>query len=594
MYHNTFKYDANGSMLKAMAKNIAGQTIDNQTYHHQTDANGDKLRNRTYAITDSATITSGNDLLDQTPFDNTALTINSVNNYSYTEIGERKSNKQDSIDLVIWTVYGKIKEIYRTPGSTKKNIKFDYDASGNRVAKHVFNSDSTWVRSEYYIRDAQGNIMSTYQHNIDSTMHYAQTEKHIYGSSMLGIDTKETEMIGAVAVQDGDVAEHALGYKHFTGNNHLGNVLTTFTDRKIFVDLNTDNIIDEYWPDVISSSDYAPFGAYLTERTFNQGTFPNSFNGKREDKELNLQDYGMRPYNPMERELGWMIDALAGEFPFYTPYQFASNSPIISFDIDGLESSVVLNKNEIIIDTKEESQAIVAAKYGKNPVERSNPSVYFQNRQNEAVSESRAVLDVVKDGLIIAGAVTTVVLTAGAGAPIAATIVGTLSGSFGAAAGAVKLVADISGNQVASQNVPTSYFGGMTMMLELTVGDNKHFVSGIVSLVEGVYTWNPTDVKSLTTTLEKAGYTLDAINNIVDGVQLTDQFINEFFPNAKKTPDAKSDSKKTEKKDINTETKLSKKEVEDIRKFLKNLDKTDSSKTKNSKKSEKKDIKANF
>ncbi len=335
MYHNKFTYDANGSILKALAKNIAGQVIDNQTYHHQTDANGDKMSNRTYAITDSATITSGDDLLDQIAFDNTPLTINSVNNYSYTEIGERKSNKQDSIDLVVWTVYGKIKEIYRTAGSSKKNIKFDYDASGNRVAKHVFNSDSTWVRSEYYIRDAQGNIMSTYQHNIDSTMHYAQTEKHIYGSGMLGIDVKETEMISAV--MDTTLYTHALGYRNYTGNNHLGNVLTTFTDRKIPVDLNTDNIIDEYWPDVISSSDYAPFGAYLTERTFRKGSFPNSFNGKREDSELNLQDYGMRPYNPMERELGWKIDDLTTKYPELSPYQFASNNPIAGVDLDGEE-----------------------------------------------------------------------------------------------------------------------------------------------------------------------------------------------------------------------------------------------------------------
>jgi len=311
---------------------MTGQVIDNQTYHHQTDANGDKLRNRTYAITDSATITSGNDLLDQTPFDNTALTINTVNNYSYTEIGERKSNKQDSIDLVVWTVYGKLKEIYRTPGSTKKNIKFDYDASGNRVAKHVFNSDSTWVRSEYYIRDAQGNIMSTYQHNIDSTMHYAQTEKHIYGSSMLGIDTKETEMIGAV--QDTTLYAHALGYKHFTGNNHLGNVLTTFTDRKIPVDLNTNNIIDEYWPDVVASNDYYPFGVKMKERTFSSENTRYQFNGKQFDEETETNDFGARM---LDGDLGvWgACDSKSAKYPAQSPYDFCFNNPLIFIDPDG-------------------------------------------------------------------------------------------------------------------------------------------------------------------------------------------------------------------------------------------------------------------
>lgn len=32
------------------------------------------------------------------------------------------------------------------------------------------------------------------------------------------------------------------------------------------------------------------------------------------------------------------VDPLAGEYPFYSPYQYASNKPIVSIDIDGLES----------------------------------------------------------------------------------------------------------------------------------------------------------------------------------------------------------------------------------------------------------------
>jgi RHS repeat-associated protein len=294
--------------------------------------------------------------------------------------------------------------------------------------------------------------------------------------------------------------------------------------------------------------------------------FRYKFNGKETDSETGTQDYGMRIY---DTRLGKFlsVDPMIGSYPFYTPYQFASNTPIVAIDIDGAESNIIMNSNETIIDTKEESLALIAAKYGRNAVERSNPSVYFQNKQNEAANESRAVLKVVNDGLIIAAGVTTVVLTAGAGAPIAVTLVGTLSGSFGAAAGSVKLVADLSGNYNASNNVPTSYFGGMTMMLEMSIGDEKHLVSGIVSLAEGVYTWNPTDVKSLTTTLQKAGYTLDAINNIVSGVQLTDQFIKEFFPEQQKS--SQPDTKKMEKSNT---TKLTNKEVDDIKKFLKTID----------------------
>ncbi|MBL7888015.1 MAG: hypothetical protein JNL24_00590 [Bacteroidia bacterium] len=340
MYNNKFTYDANGGLLTALAKNQTGTIIDKQIYQHQTLA-GERINNRIYAINDSAVVTSGNDLLDQITFDNTALTINSANNYSYTEMGELKSNKQDSIDLITWTLYGKLKSVTRSAGCSKRNVIFDYDAGSNRVAKHIYTSSNEWISSEYYIRNASGEIMSTYKNEVvDSSMSFAQIEKHIYGSNLVGIDKTETEMISALPAPN--PFPHTLGNKYYTGNNHLGNVLITFTDRKIPVDLNNDSIIDEYWPDVISSNDYAPFGGALTERTFNKNTFPNSFNGKRDDKELNMQDYGMRPYMQDARFVPTM-DPLTKKYPELSPYQFASNNPIWNIDLDGLEGTPYSN-----------------------------------------------------------------------------------------------------------------------------------------------------------------------------------------------------------------------------------------------------------
>jgi RHS repeat-associated protein len=60
------------------------------------------------------------------------------------------------------------------------------------------------------------------------------------------------------------------------------------------------------------------------------------FNGKETDKETDLQDYGMRIYNPsLGRFLS--VDPLTKGFPELTPYQFASNRPIDGVDWDGLE-----------------------------------------------------------------------------------------------------------------------------------------------------------------------------------------------------------------------------------------------------------------
>ena len=295
MYHNMFSYDANGNMEKALANNRAGVAIDKQTYHYQT-LGGNKVSNRLYAINDSATITSGNDLLNQIPFDTAVATINTVNNYSYDEIGELKANKQDSITDIEWTVQGKIKSVTRTVGCHKYNLKFDYSPDGNRIAKHVYKSDNTWVSSEYYIKDIHGNIISTYKYSVDNvtqTNHFQQTELNLYGIDNLGIDREETELIAAQPA--GSLFTHTLGNKQYSGNNHLSNCLVIFTDRKIQHPNSTDTIVGYYTASIVESNDYAPFGGLLTERTFNKGTFPNSFNGKRDDPEMgDWQDYGMR------------------------------------------------------------------------------------------------------------------------------------------------------------------------------------------------------------------------------------------------------------------------------------------------------------
>ena len=67
------------------------------------------------------------------------------------------------------------------------------------------------------------------------------------------------------------------------------------------------------------------------------------FNGKENDNEVkgngNQQDYGMRIYDPrLGRFLS--VDPLSGNYPWYTPYQFAGNNPIWATDLDGLEEDV--------------------------------------------------------------------------------------------------------------------------------------------------------------------------------------------------------------------------------------------------------------
>lgn len=130
----------------------------------------DKKQNRLYGVNDAVgNAAFTDDLDDQGTFDNNALTVNVNNNYVYDGIGNLIKDNQKEIAEIKWTVYGKIKEVTRTLGSSKKNLKFDYDASGNRIAKHVYDSGNNWEKTEYYIRDAQGNVMSIYKNELDAS-----------------------------------------------------------------------------------------------------------------------------------------------------------------------------------------------------------------------------------------------------------------------------------------------------------------------------------------------------------------------------------------------------------------------------------------
>jgi RHS repeat-associated protein len=91
---------------------------------------------------------------------------------------------------------------------------------------------------------------------------------------------------------------------------------------------------------------YTTFGQPMPGRQYTSSNYRYGFNGKENDNEVkgtgNQQDYGMRVYdNRLGRFLS--VDPLSKKFPFYTPYQFAGNKPIIAIDMDGLEEWVVID-----------------------------------------------------------------------------------------------------------------------------------------------------------------------------------------------------------------------------------------------------------
>ena len=73
------------------------------------------------------------------------------------------------------------------------------------------------------------------------------------------------------------------------------------------------------------------------------GLYRYGFNGKENDNEVVQYDYGFRIYDPRLVRFN-SVDPLIKSYPWYTPYQFAGNSPIQNVDLDGAEPKSVINE----------------------------------------------------------------------------------------------------------------------------------------------------------------------------------------------------------------------------------------------------------
>ena len=101
----------------------------------------------------------------------------------------------------------------------------------------------------------------------------------------------------------------------------------------------------------LSDSSYAGTGNGGSDASgvAGQGKYRYGFNGKENDNEVkgvgNQIDYGDRIYDPRAGRF-LSIDPLQKKYPFYTPYQFAANSPIENIDLDGREELPFTEKNQ--------------------------------------------------------------------------------------------------------------------------------------------------------------------------------------------------------------------------------------------------------
>ncbi len=262
------------------------------------------------------------------------LQTQSAFNYQYNEIGQLTADSKSGVSNTVWNVYGKILSLI----AGSDTITFTYDAAGNRISKKA-NGVTTW-----YVRDAQGNVMSVYTQN-NPAIHgdsLSQTEADVYGSSRLGLLNLSVNCTSLAVPDSGSLVR---GTKLFELTNHLGNVLELMSDKK--VQHTSDNsTVDYYLADVIGANDYYSFGMQMPGRGYavgGAGSYRYGFNGKEDDNEVKGNgdqiDYGFRMYDPRVGKF-LSVDPLAFKYAYYSPYQFAGNIPTKFIDIDGAEPGI--------------------------------------------------------------------------------------------------------------------------------------------------------------------------------------------------------------------------------------------------------------
>lgn len=180
-YASTYSFDRNGNLSTLSRKRDNQQEFDNFTYIYNLDSNNRKRNNRLVRVDDDAS----NSILENDIDDQNGI------NYNYDAIGQLTRDEQEGLNID-WRVDGKVARIVKDNGV---NITFEYDPLGNRISKTVnaraIDGD---VITTFYIRDASGNVMATYEQDrkiIDGTTEdvvYRKKENHLYGSSRLGVE----------------------------------------------------------------------------------------------------------------------------------------------------------------------------------------------------------------------------------------------------------------------------------------------------------------------------------------------------------------------------------------------------------------------
>lgn len=176
-------------------------------------------------------------------------------------------------------------------------------------------------------------------HRPEQSSNLILQDQQIYGSSREAVLNRN--LVLNTATLPTTHYSHRLGDKQFQISNHLGNVLSTFSDHLKKDNGGSGSTVLAYKPIILSVSTYSSFGAPLEDGSTNWSneSYRYGFNGMEKDDEMkgagNSYDFGARIYDP---RLGYFlsIDPLTRKYASQSPYVYAANSPLRYIDLHGM------------------------------------------------------------------------------------------------------------------------------------------------------------------------------------------------------------------------------------------------------------------
>ena len=230
---------------------------------------------------------------------NQLSSVTGYKSYTYNALGQMTEEiGTEGSQKFAYDVSGKVKEV--KDENNQLIAQYQYDDKGYRVSKQSYENGGL-VKTTYYVRDASGSLMSTYEEEVNQPV--AQTELPIYGGSRVGLYQAVDQR-----------TEYYL-------TDHLGNTRAIINRER----LANGNV------DVSYFADYFAYGALARSagskpRYGYQGSFAED-----ETEETGYVAFELRQYDPVVGR--WLSTDPYGQY--FSPYVGMGNNPANGVDPDG-------------------------------------------------------------------------------------------------------------------------------------------------------------------------------------------------------------------------------------------------------------------